>query len=171
MSKFKVMKPLVAMQALWAGFFSFMHIYAVAHTFGMGWQSWVVPLVIDGMAVLGMLGRDHAAREVRRMATTMMLMAGAASLACNVYAGENWFQQAWGVAVVAFFVGAESYLTVLLRHGNGTQDVAKSAKSAANRERALKGAATRKANRERDARLLAKTKREMRKSERVAAAA
>lgn len=95
---------------LGAAAISFTHIVATSHSLGLGWEAWTVPGFVDGLAVLGLIGRSKRfAAETQRAGLVLMAGAGALSLACNVYAGHNLGQQLYGVLVVAGFIAAEWY--------------------------------------------------------------
>lgn len=113
-STYTVVKSLVLIQAIGAAVISFMHIVEVGQRYGLGWQSWIAPFLIDGFAILGTIGRSAGfAEATRRVGFRLMLGAGAVSLACNVLAGTNAGQRVFGVLVVAGFVTAEWYATKL----------------------------------------------------------
>lgn len=95
---------------LGAAAISFSHIVATSHALGLGWEAWTVPGFVDGLAVLGLVGRSpRFADSTQRAGLRLMAGAGALSLACNVYAGHNLGQQLYGVLVVAGFIAAEWY--------------------------------------------------------------
>lgn len=126
---------------------SFMHIVHTSTALGLTWEAWTVPFLIDGLAVLGMIGRSaRFAGKTQRAGLRLMVGAGALSLACNVYAGENLGQRLYGVLIVAGFVTAEWYaskLTPATVTAAPTIDADLQAKRSA---AAVKAAATRKAN-------------------------
>jgi hypothetical protein len=93
---------------------SFTHIVATAHSLGLAWEAWTVPLVVDGLAVLGLVGRSaRFAPATQRAGLRLMVGAGLLSLACNVYAGHNLGQRLYGALIVAAFVVAEWYAAQL----------------------------------------------------------
>jgi hypothetical protein len=95
---------------LGAAAISFMHIVATSQALGLGWEAWTVPGFVDGLAVLGLIGRsDKFAPSTQKAGLALMSGAGSLSLACNVYAGHNLGQQLYGVLVVAGFIAAEWY--------------------------------------------------------------
>lgn len=95
---------------LGAAAISFSHIVATSHALGLGWEAWTVPGFVDGLAVLGLIGRGPKfAPSTQRAGLRLMAGAGLLSLACNVYAGHNLGQQLYGVLVVAGFIAAEWY--------------------------------------------------------------
>lgn len=95
---------------LGAAAISFTHIVATSHALGLGWEAWTVPGFVDGLAVLGLIGRGPKfAASTQKAGLALMAGAGTLSLACNVYAGHNLGQQLYGVLVVAGFIAAEWY--------------------------------------------------------------
>lgn len=117
---------------------SFMHIVATSRMLGLSWEAWTVPGFVDGLAILGLVGRsDRFAAATQRAGLALMAGAGSLSLACNVYAGHNLGQQLYGVLVVAGFITAEWY-SMRLRPAP-----ARAAKSTARSDAAKKAAATR----------------------------
>lgn len=126
---------------------SFSHIVATSHTLGLRWEAWTVPGFVDGLAVLGLVGRSpRFAATTQRAGLRLMAGAGALSLACNVYAGHNLGQRLYGVLVVAGFITAEWY-AMKLRPAPVPVPTVSEKRS----EAAIRGAATAKANRERKA--------------------
>lgn len=100
----------VHMFLIGAAAISFSHIVAVSTTMGLTWEAWTVPFFIDGIAVLGKVGRSRKfAASTQKAGLWLMGIGGALSLAANVAAGENDGQKAYGVLVVAGFVLTEWY--------------------------------------------------------------
>jgi hypothetical protein len=95
---------------------SYTHIVKTADSIGLqDWQRWITPVFIDGFALLGKVGRLPRFKPgTRRAGLLIMSVAGALSLVCNVYAGDNLGYQLWGVLTVGCFIGAEWYATKLL---------------------------------------------------------
>jgi hypothetical protein len=129
--------------------FSFLHIVQTSQMLGLTWEAWSVPFLIDGLAILGMLGRSaRFAEETRRAGLKLMTGAGLVSLAANIAAGHNAGQRAFGVLIVVGFVISEWYGSKLTpapataTTAPAVDDEAKAKRSA----RAVKAAATRKAN-------------------------
>lgn len=111
---FVIVKSLVYLQASGAAALSFMHIVEVGQRYGLGWQAWIAPFLIDGFAILGTVGRSAVfAESTRRTGFRLMIGAGLVSLVCNVEAGENIGQRVFGVLVVAGFITAEWYASKL----------------------------------------------------------
>lgn len=128
--------------------FSFIHIVHTSQMLGLTWEAWSVPFLIDGLAVLGMLGRSHRfAAETRRAGLKLMVGAGLVSLAANIAAGHNAGQRAFGLLVVVGFVVSEWYGSKLTP-ATVTAPTAQLDEAAAVRRSAaaVKAAATRKAN-------------------------
>ena len=179
MNKLQVIRGLVYAQAVGAGVISFMHIVEVGLRFGLGWQSYVAPFLIDGFAMLGIIGRnakdEHGlwsfSSRARRAGLGLSIGAGLVSLACNVTAGTNGAQMVFGVVVVAGFITAEWYGSTLETAPAVKAAVIDDATRARRSAAAIKAAATRKANAERaaknDRRILRETRKAM--SEQAAA--
>jgi hypothetical protein len=93
---------------------SFSHIVDVSHTLGLRWEAYTVPFLVDGIALLGKLGRSaRFAESTQRAGLKLMAFGGLLSLACNVAAGDNTGQRAYGVLVVVGFMVAEWYASKL----------------------------------------------------------
>jgi hypothetical protein len=149
LNAYTVTKTLVYLQAIGAGVISFSHIVEVGQRYGLGWQSYVAPFLIDGFAILGTIGRGRAFSDAtRRAGLKLMICAGLVSLACNVLAGVNVGQRAFGVLVVAGYIVAEWYASKMHAAPAVIAAVADEATTARRRAAALKGAATRKARAE-----------------------
>lgn len=122
---------------------SFMHIVATSRALGLGWEAWTVPGFIDGLAVLGLIGRsDRFAPATQRAGLRLMSGAGLLSLACNVYAGHNLGQRLYGVLVVAGFIAAEWY-AMKLRPAPAPEPTVNEKRSEAARRGAQKAKETR----------------------------
>ncbi len=153
MNKLQVIRGLVYAQAIGAGVISFMHIVEVGLRFGLGWQSYVAPFLIDGFAMLGIIGRnakdEHGdwsfSARARRAGLGLSIGAGLVSLACNVTAGHNVAQMVFGVVVVVGFVTAEWYGSTL-ESAPPAVAVVDEATRARRSAAAVKAAATRKRN-------------------------
>ncbi len=131
---------------LGAAAISFSHIVDVSHTLGLGWEAWTVPFFVDGIAVLGKIGRSGKfAARTQRAGLALMAGAGALSLTCNVMAGDNLGQQLYGGLVVAGFITTEWYAAKLEAAPPATP-VVDDAVKAKRSEAARKAAVTRKAN-------------------------
>jgi vacuolar-type H+-ATPase subunit I/STV1 len=121
---------------------SFGHIVTTARALQVtGWQVNVVPLFIDGIAILGLIGRTGALGErAKRCAPALILPAGAVSLAANVFAGQTIGDKIFGALVVAGFMLVEWYTTM------HSATPAKSAARKVSTETLAKAAATRQYN-------------------------
>lgn len=139
----------VRMFMLGAAGVSFSHIIATSQALGLGWEAWTVPFLVDGLAVLGMIGRSAKfAPATQRAGLRLMIGAGALSLACNVYAGHNLGQRLYGVLVVAGFVVSEWYAAKLrpAETGPSAEEAAAAELAAKRSASAVKAAATRRRN-------------------------
>ncbi len=107
-------KTVVMMFMIGAATISFGHIVETSHRLGLTWESYTVPFFVDGLAILGLIGRTSSfARSTNRAGWVLILTAGSASLAANIYAGRNLGQQLYGGLVVVGFALAEWYATKL----------------------------------------------------------
>lgn len=117
---------------------SFHHIVIVGDRLGLGWEAWTVPFLVDGIALMGKMGRGRRfAESTQRAGLRLMAFGGTLSLACNIYAGENLGQRCFGGLLVAGFLIVEWYA--------GKLSPAAPAKSIARSAAAVKAAATRAA--------------------------
>lgn len=86
---------------------SFGHIMTTASRLGAG-DAWLWPIMIDGLAGLGMLLRcNRFARSTRRFGLGLAAVAGTASLVANVYAGHTTGDRITGAMAVTVFMIAE----------------------------------------------------------------
>lgn len=121
---------------LMAATISFSHIITTASRLGVtSWQTYTVPAFIDGLAILGMIGRSEAmARELRRRNRTeaeiaavrqfafwLQLTAGLLSLAANFYAGVTLGDRLFGLLVVAGFIVSEKFSEKLRAVGTAVE--------------------------------------------------
>jgi hypothetical protein len=142
----------VRMFMIGAAAVSFSHIIETSQSLGLGWEAWTVPFLVDGLAVLGLIGRsEQFATSTRRAGLVLTLAAGTLSLACNILAGHNLGQRLYGVLVVAGFIATETYAARLrpapVAPVAQTADERAAVELAARRSiAARKAAATRKAN-------------------------
>jgi hypothetical protein len=101
---------IVNLYALGAVGLSFSHIVALGYQVGMGWQSWLAPAFVDGLALLGRMGMSKRfSARTRRAGHRLMLGAGTLSLGANIAAGHTVGTRVFGAMVVAGFVIAEWY--------------------------------------------------------------
>lgn len=89
------------------------HIVETARKLGLhDWQAYTTPALIDLVAIVGKLSMAQCFSPVFRRSGFRLLMVGASlSLACNIYAGDNLGEQAFGVLVVASFMLLEHHAT------------------------------------------------------------
>lgn len=85
------------------------HIIASSHKLGgTGYEAMVTPLMIDGVAVIGMVMRsDEFSKRTNKIGFIVQAIMGTFSLAMNVYAAHNLFGVLFGIAIVGLFVFAE----------------------------------------------------------------
>jgi hypothetical protein len=103
----------------------------------------VMPVFIDGIALLGRLARsDKFAASTRRTGLKVQVVASLISLTANVVAGETWGDKLAGVFVVGGYVFAEWFADQL----KPAEADAAQVKAVARKASAAKAAATRKAN-------------------------
>lgn len=125
------------------------HIVDSGQRLGLGWESWTLPMFIDGIALVGKLSMlPRFSASFRKSGFRLLMVGGVLSLAANIYAGHNLGQRAFGVIVVVGFMLLESHATKADRTAiaPAPAEVVDEVK-AKRRAAALKGAATRKANR------------------------
>ncbi len=120
------------------------HAVEAAHKAGLsGWEAWSVPLMVDGMATLGLVMRGEAfATTTQRMGFRVQMIMACLQVALNVYAASNWGGVVYGVAVVGLYVAAETLAKGLRTREAEQADLAAQRR----REASKKAAATRKAN-------------------------
>jgi hypothetical protein len=89
------------------------HIVGTAHKLGLhDWQAYTTPALIDLVAIVGKLSMAQCFSSAFRRSGFRLLMVGATlSLTCNVYAGENLGERAFGVIVVGAFMLLEHHAT------------------------------------------------------------
>ena len=124
------------------------HIVETAHKLGLhDWQAFTAPALIDLVAIVGKLSMHESFSDRFRKSGFRLLMAGGAlSLACNVYAGGNLGERAFGVLVVGAFMMLEHHAT---KGGRAavTDKPARKLDPQVAASRAAKARATREANR------------------------
>lgn len=132
---------------------SFIHLVEAARKGGLTWESWTVPFMVDGIAIMGLTMRsaDFAPRT-RRIGFRVQIVAGVLSLAGNVYAAHNIGTAVFGVGVVTLFVFAE-WLTDQIESAVDDEAAAAAAAAVAEAERIAAEAAAKRdaANRKRQA--------------------
>lgn len=111
---------------------SFTHIVTVGERMGLGWEAWTVPFLVDGIAVLGLVGRSRRFAPATRTAGLVLVTTGGAlSLTCNVMAGHNLGTKLYGVLIVGGFMLTEWYSAKLaLTPTRAAQDAARRSESA-----------------------------------------
>lgn len=89
------------------------HIVETARKLGLhDWQAYTTPALIDLVAIVGKLSMSRAFTQAFRRSGFRLLMVGATlSLSCNVYAGSNIGERAFGVLVVGAFMLLEHHAT------------------------------------------------------------
>ena len=125
------------------------HIVETARKLGLhDWQAYTTPALIDLVAIVGKLSMAQCFSSAFRRSGFRLLMVGATlSLACNIYAGENIGERAFGVLVVGAFMLLEHHATKGGRQAvvvttSDVDEATKAKRSAA----ARKAAETRKRN-------------------------
>jgi hypothetical protein len=95
-----------------AAVISFSHIVEASHMLGLGDESYLSPFFIDGIAIVGKISMMPKFTEpFRKSGFKLLMFGGVLSLACNVGAGANWGERAFGVLVVAGFMVLENHAT------------------------------------------------------------
>lgn len=126
---------------------SFLHLVHAGFKGGLTWESYLIPFMVDGIAVMGvMLRGEEFAKRTRKIGFRTQIAAGMLSLAGNLFAAHNAGGMVLGAAVVVLFVFAE-WLTDQIESAEAeaareAAELATAAKAAA----IAKGQATRKAN-------------------------
>lgn len=89
------------------------HIVETADKLGLhDWQKYCTPALVDVVAVVGKISMATCFADAFRRSGFRLLMAGGTvSLACNVYAGDNLGERAWGALVVGAFMLLEHHAT------------------------------------------------------------
>lgn len=120
------------------------HAVVAAEKAGLtGWEAWSVPVMVDGMATLGLVMRGESfASDTRRMGFRVQMIMACLQVTLNVFAAHNVGGMIYGVAVVGLYVAAET-----LAKGLRTRETEQAEKTRQRRsETAKRAAATRKAN-------------------------
>lgn len=104
---------IVRMFLVGAAWISYGHIVTTSQELHVtGSQPFMVPVFIDGVAILGLIGRTgKLGDKAKRFAPALILPAGALSLAANVFAGKTLGDKIFGALVVAGFMLVEWYTT------------------------------------------------------------
>lgn len=91
--------------------FSTSHIIESAHSLGLTYEAYAVPVFVDGIALVGKLSMlPRFSRRFRDSGLKLLMFGGTLSLAANVYAGHNIGQRAFGVLIVAGFMLLEGHV-------------------------------------------------------------
>lgn len=108
-----VISVVVWLLLLLAAAVSATHIVETARKLGLhDWQAYTTPALIDLVAIVGKLSMAPMFSQAFRRSGFRLLMVGATlSLACNVYAGENIGERAFGGLVVGAFMLLEHHAT------------------------------------------------------------
>src|ERR1700755_1125715 len=86
----------------------FRHLIHAGMKGGLTWEAYLIPFMVDGIAMMGMLLRgEEFASKTRKIGFRTQIGAGVLSLAGNVYAAHNVGGMVLGVAVVGLFIFAE----------------------------------------------------------------
>lgn len=109
MSKVQAVKGIAKVYFFGAIAISFIHLVAAAHKGGLtGYEAYTVPVMIDGIAIIGLVMRGtEFSIATRKIGFRVQIGAGILSLMGNVFAAENLGGAAYGVAIVALFLLAE----------------------------------------------------------------
>lgn len=120
------------------------HAVVAAHKAGLdGWEAWSVPLMVDGMATLGLVMRGEAfASDTQRMGFRVQMIMACVQMIMNVYAAGNWGGMIYGVAVVGLYVAAETLAKGLRTRETEQAELARERRS----QRAKRAAQTRRDN-------------------------
>lgn len=110
-TRMRIINAVVWVLLMLAGSLSASHIITTADKLGVhGWQRYCAPALIDVVAIVGKLSQHVDFMEPFRRSGLRLLMAGGiVSLFCNVYAGQNIGEKAFGVLVVGAFMMLESH--------------------------------------------------------------
>lgn len=110
MTTFRTARILTSAYMLLAVGLSFTHIAELFTVLGSTWQAWLAPLLIDGLWLLGQLGRSAKfTPSTRKAGGRLVLAAGSVSLACNVLAGNSVGDRLIGAIVLVGFAACEWY--------------------------------------------------------------
>ncbi len=95
-----------------AAWISFTHIVEACHMLGLNEQSYAAPFFVDGIAIVGKISMlPRFTKAFRDSGFKLLMFGGVLSLACNVGAGSNWGERAFGVLIVAGFMVLENHAT------------------------------------------------------------
>jgi len=89
---------------------SFHNLVHAGERGGLGGLSWVVPFMVDGVAVVGFVMRwEYFSKHTRKVGMGWLVSGGTLSLIGNVYAASNIGLAALGVAFVMFYILGEIF--------------------------------------------------------------
>lgn len=148
MNKVMIIKVIAKLYFLGAMVASFLHLIHAAQKGGLtGAEAYSVPFMVDGLALTGLIMRgEEFSTRTRRIGFRVFLLTGSLSLAGNVFAASNIGGAAYGVAIVALFVGME-WLSDNIESAAAEKAAAVANEAQAKKEAAIaKGKATRAAN-------------------------
>ena len=144
MQSTKIVESIVKIYFVGAVVGSFSHVLESAHKLGLaGWEAWSLPFMIDGLAILGLVIRGEAfSKATRKIGLRVQCVAGAFTLAGNVYAASNAGEVIFGIGIVTLFLTTE-----WLSHRLESAEADRAREAQAKRSAAArKAAATRKRN-------------------------
>ncbi len=111
MTRSKITRTLNIGYLLIAAGLSYIHIVEVLQHWGSTWQSWIGPILIDGLAFIAKLYDNTTyTPATRKLAHRTVLVVGSLSLGCNIYAGvltSAYGDSALGVLAVLGFMWGE----------------------------------------------------------------
>lgn len=129
------------------------HITHAAHMIGLdGYQAETLFVLIDIVALVGkVLTMKYFAKSTRKIGLRLLIAAGTLSLACNVFAGNNFGERLYGAFIVILFILLEQVVTRIKPAASVTAAATRAANRAAAPAApvltpAQRGAQTRKAN-------------------------
>lgn len=147
MNKVQVTKGIAKTYFVAALAVSFTHLITAGQKGGLTWEAWLIPFMVDGIAIMGMVMRGaEFASKTRRIGFRTQITAGALSLAGNVYAAHNTAGMMMGVAVVALFIFAEWLTDQIHSAADEAATLAIEAEAAKKAASIAKGMATKEAN-------------------------
>lgn len=109
MNKVSIIRGIVKLYFVGAIAVSFIHIVTAAGKTGLhGYEMWITPLMIDGIAIIGMIMRGvEFSKRTRKIGFRTQMGAGLISLVANVYAADSAGGVMLGVGVVGLFLFSE----------------------------------------------------------------
>jgi hypothetical protein len=106
-------KSIAILIAVAAAGYSSYHIVELGLSYELGLFAFVMPLFIDGLAIIATLarGNDRFPEVAQRAAVKVLAGAGAVSIGANLLAGHNVGQKLAGVVAVGAYVVAEWFVS------------------------------------------------------------